>query len=66
MSGTTAGGKQAAAKNKAKYGEDFYSKIGTIGGSVSGEDLRRPKGFAGMSPEKRRAAGIKGGEISRK
>lgn len=28
MSGTKAGGLKAAAKNREKYGEDFYSNIG--------------------------------------
>jgi general stress protein YciG len=34
MAGTIAGGKAAAATNKAKYGDDFYSKIGSIGGKL--------------------------------
>jgi len=33
MAGTISGGKQAAATNKQKYGKDFYSKIGKLGGS---------------------------------
>lgn len=32
MAGTKIGGQRAAAKNKAKYGEDFYAKIGKVGG----------------------------------
>ena len=32
MAGTKAGGKAAAATNKAKYGADFYAKIGANGG----------------------------------
>lgn len=32
MSGTKAGGLKAAATNKAKYGEDFYSRLGKDGG----------------------------------
>ena len=32
MSGTHAGGKKAAATNKAKYGKDFYAEIGRKGG----------------------------------
>ncbi len=31
-SGTLAGGKAAALTNKAKFGADFYAKIGAIGG----------------------------------
>lgn len=41
MSGTRAGGLQARDTNKQKYGKDFYSRIGAIGGSVT--DI--PKGF---------------------
>jgi len=32
MAGTVAGGKAAASTNKAKYGSNFYAKIGSIGG----------------------------------
>ncbi len=35
MSGTRIGGKKAAARNKEKYGDDFYQKIGAIGGKIS-------------------------------
>lgn len=35
MSGTKAGGKAAAATNKAKYGTDFYAQIGASGGAAS-------------------------------
>lgn len=36
MAGTSEGGRRAAATNKAKFGDDFYSRIGKIGGSVMG------------------------------
>ncbi|MDT0353108.1 hypothetical protein [Pseudonocardia charpentierae] len=32
MAGTKEGAKSAAATNKAKYGADFYGRIGAIGG----------------------------------
>jgi general stress protein YciG len=32
MAGTVVGGKLAAKINKAKYGDDFYARIGKIGG----------------------------------
>lgn len=32
MSGTAIGGKRAAETNKKKHGEDFYARIGAIGG----------------------------------
>lgn len=65
MSGTKAGGAQAAKTNKTKYGETFYADIGAVGGAKS-----RGGGFAywkanGMS-DKISAAGKKGGTISRR
>jgi general stress protein YciG len=60
MAGTKAGGKAAAATNKAKYGADFYAKIGASGGK---------KGTTGgfyANRELARAAGAKGGRISRR
>ena len=62
MSGTKAGGAKAAASNKAKYGEDYYQKMGAVGGSIKG----LKKGFAAMDREKVRAAGAKGGKISKR
>lgn len=35
MAGNKAGGKKAAATNKARHGEDFYARIGKKGGSRS-------------------------------
>ena len=32
MTGTKAGGMQASATNKERYGKDFYANIGRIGG----------------------------------
>jgi hypothetical protein len=60
MAGTKEGGKKAAAANKAKYGSDFYAKIGAKGGK-----LGRTGGFA-ANPELARIAGAKGGRISRR
>lgn len=60
MAGTQAGGKQAAKTNKLKYGNDFYKKIGTLGGS---------KGHTGgffANRELARTAGAKGGKISKR
>jgi len=60
MAGTKLGGQKAAETNKKKYGEDFYRKIGTIGGH---------KGNTGgfyLNPELARVAGAKGGRISRR
>jgi general stress protein YciG len=60
MAGTKAGGKAAAATNKRKYGEDFYSKIGAKGGA-----LGKTGGFF-ADRELARRAGAKGGRISRR
>lgn len=60
MAGTKAGGKAAASTNKAKYGADFYAKIGAQGGKKG-----RTGGFF-ANRELARAAGAKGGRISRR
>ena len=60
MAGTKAGGLKAAATNKAKYGADFYAKIGAQGGK-----LGRTGGFY-ANRELAREAGRKGGKISRR
>lgn len=60
MAGTVAGGRAAATTNKQRYGNDFYAKIGAIGG-------RKVKtgGFY-ANRELARIAGAKGGKISRR
>ena len=60
MAGTVQGGKAAAATNKAKYGKDFYAKIGAKGGK-----LGKTGGFAD-NRELARLAGAKGGRVSRR
>lgn len=60
MGGTRAGGAKAAATNKAKYGEDFYAKIGALGGA-----LGTTGGFY-ANRKLAREAGRKGGLISRR
>ncbi len=71
MSGSKLGGQRAAATNKTKYGEDFYIRIGAIGGKNG-----KTGGFA--SPllcdceykedlhKKASCAGALGGKISRR
>lgn len=61
MVGTKAGGVKAAATNKKEYGEDFYAKIGNMGGRASGIK----KGFA-LNPALARTAGAKGGRKSKR
>ena len=60
MAGTQAGGAKAAATNKAKYGSDFYARIGAMGGKVG-----HTGGFY-ANRELARIAGAKGGRISRR
>lgn len=60
MAGTKAGGKAAAKTNKQIHGDDFYSRIGAIGGK-----LGKTGGFA-ANRELARIAGKKGGTISRR
>jgi uncharacterized protein len=60
MAGTKNGGKSAAATNKAKYGKDFYARIGAMGGKKG-----HTGGFA-ANRELARSAGAKGGRISRR
>lgn len=66
MSGTVSGGKATAATNKRKYGKDFYRGIALLAQESWDANGRKPRGFATMSPEQRRLAGIKGGTISRR
>ena len=58
--GTKAGGLKASATNREKHGEDFYQRIGRIGGKAG-----HTGGFA-ANPELARIAGAKGGKISKR
>ena len=60
MAGTKSGGAKAAATNKNKYGKDFYSRIGAMGGKVG-----RTGGFY-ANRDLARMAGRKGGLKSRR
>jgi hypothetical protein len=69
MSGTKAGGQHAAATNKQKYGDDFYQKIGLIGGKLgtTGGWASNKIGEDGLTGRERaRIAGAKGGSISKR
>lgn len=69
MAGTRAGGLKVAATNKSRYGDDFYKKLGHMGG-IKG----RTGGFASLKIgkdgltglERARKAGAMGGRISRR
>lgn len=60
MSGTKAGGLKAAATNKAKYGDGFYSNIGAKGGRNG-----HTGGFA-SNPALAREMGKTAGRISKR
>lgn len=64
MPGTKEGGLKAAKTNRAKWGSDFYRKLGKIGGSKRTPKTKN-KGFAS---DRLRASisGAKGGRISRR
>lgn len=79
MGGTVSGGKQAAQTNKRKYGDDFYVKIGKIGGKIgrtggfaAKKDCENPncsyRTLLGQTAEHKVAqcAGYSGGTISRR
>lgn len=69
MAGTHDGGKAAANTNKAKYGADFYARIGAIGGKKghTGGFASNIIGNDGLTGRERaRVAGAKGGLISRR
>jgi hypothetical protein len=73
MAGNKLGGIKAAQTNKLKHGEDFYKRIGSIGGSTPTD---KPKGFAANNhtwwqkvtrkPSRAAVLGKKGGSISRR
>lgn len=60
ISGTKAGGIHAAQTNKERHGNDFYKRIGAIGGHNG-----HTGGFY-ANPELARMAGAKGGRNSKR
>lgn len=66
MPGSVEGGKLAEATNKARYGEDYYKKMGKLGGAAP---TSKPKGFGYMAlhdPERLKAIGSRGGSWTRR
>lgn len=63
MAGTAKGGRVAAEKNKKKYGSDFYTRIGRMGGRNG-----HTGGFAAGEEGRARASkwGAVGGSKSRR
>lgn len=69
MAGTKEGGRKASATNRAKYGDDFYARIGRDGGRHGhtggfASEAVGPDGLTG--PERAKKAGAKGGHISKR
>lgn len=60
MAGTKEGGRKAAITNKKKWGSDFYSEIGRMGGKNG-----HTGGFA-ANPELAKIAGAIGGRKSKR
>jgi hypothetical protein len=57
MGNTKAGGIKVAETNKRLYGDDYYVKIGALGGKIKNKN----KGF-GSNRELAKIAGSKGGK----
>lgn len=62
MSGTLAGGKKAAKANIERYGKNYYSELGKLGGKAK---HTKPRGFA-ANPELAKRAGKLGGQLSKR
>ena len=56
MAGTKAGAKKASNTMKKRYGDDYFKRVGRLGGSSYHS---KPRGFA-SDPEQARIAGRKG------
>lgn len=61
MAGTKIGGMKAKLTNQKQFGEDFYKKLGSLGGRKTGVK----KGFA-ANPALAKIAGAKGGRKSKR
>lgn len=72
MAGSKEGARKARETMKAKYGADYYQRIGKKGAdtyNAKPEHQRKPRGFAWLQqndPDKFKEASIKGGKRGRK
>jgi hypothetical protein len=66
MSGTKSGGLKAAAKNKEKFGEDYYAQIGAAGGRKGTTGGFYHFKYVLGDEEHARRAGQKGGSKSKR
>lgn len=63
MAGNKTGGLKAKETNIREHGQDFYKRIGGLGGKKTKADGCKPKGFA-ADPERARRSGRVGGSNS--
>lgn len=69
MAGTLAGGLKARDTNYKEHGEDFYRRIGKLGGQISttGGFASKKRGKDGLTgPERAKLAGAIGGFKSKR
>lgn len=66
MAGTREGGAKTAKVNKERYGQDYYKRIGSIGGKASNTGGFWYKKYVENDVEAVCEAGRKGGRISRR
>ena len=69
MPGTKAGGQKTRETNLKKYGTDFYTKIGAIGGKkgTTGGFASNKVGPDGLTGKERaKVVGRKGGQLSKR
>lgn len=62
MAGNKQGGIKAAQSNKERHGDDFYKRLGAMGGAIARPESR----WFALHPDLAKEAGRKGGLISRR
>lgn len=60
------GNKKAADTTKDKHGADFHARIAPLAIKSWVKNGRKPRGFAAMSPEQRKAAQLKSAQTRKK
>lgn len=68
MTGTLTGGRQSAKTNKERHGEDFYKRIGAIGGKRSntgGYAYAKARGNMDLIRESGRKGGLRSRRVKK-